>query len=198
MLAGSVMVSRRFGETMFPDLAFERRGFCVRFFHHARKRPRQHAGLAARIDRNSNWIAAADPLDRRRQLIDRPGQRIRNQRSQGSRAQHRDHSDQYRIALDRGRRRHEDGVRHQLDNRGPFLAGQNHRRDGGSSPPSSLVRHDLCRPFRSAKQRRKIREIALPVRRHSELRAEFARGIGMNEIVALSADDIYPFARPHR
>ena len=98
------------GAAMLLHLAFERDGLCIRFLHHLRERAREHAGLAAGIDRNDGLAVTRGALDRLGQLDDRPGQRSRDQQRQHGRAQHRDQSDGDRAVLDRRRRRHEDGV----------------------------------------------------------------------------------------
>ena len=46
--------------------------------------------------------------------------------------------------------------------------------------------------------RRQMRKVGFPVVRLAEQRAEFARTIGMNEIVALPVDDVDRLARQHR
>ena len=106
-LARRVMVARGLGPAMFLDLALQRVGLGVRLVQHPRERPCQHAGLAARIDRNGDRIVAADSFDGRRELADRPGQRPRNDHGQCGRAQHRDQPDQQRSILDGGCRCHE-------------------------------------------------------------------------------------------
>ena len=57
-LALGMMVARRYGAAMILNLVFERGGLGIRFAHHLRKRARQHAGLAARIDRNGGLAVA--------------------------------------------------------------------------------------------------------------------------------------------
>ena len=116
-LAFRMVVARRDGAAVFLDFAFERDGFGVGFLHQMRERTRQHAGLAARVDRDRGRTVARRRLDRPGQLDDRPGQRSRDQQRQHCRAQHRDQSDGDRALPDRLRRRHDDGIRHQFDDR---------------------------------------------------------------------------------
>ena len=74
-----MVVARRDRAAMFLDLAFERDGLCIRFPHHLRECTREHAGLAAGIDRNDGLAVAGGALNRLGQLDDRPGQRSRDQ-----------------------------------------------------------------------------------------------------------------------
>ena len=73
------MVARRYGAAMLLNLVLERDGLCIHLLDRLRKRAREHAGLAARIDRNGGLALAADPLDGFGQSDDRPGQRPRDQ-----------------------------------------------------------------------------------------------------------------------
>ena len=64
--------------------------------------------------------------------------------------------------------------------------------------PGGLVRNDVRAALRCPDLRRQMREVGLPIVGLAEQRAEFARTIRMNEIVALPVDDIDRLARPHR
>ena len=85
-----------------------------------------------------------------------------------------------------------------LDDRDPLLAREQGRRERHSARPPGLVRHDLVAALRASERRRQRRKVRLPVIRPAELAAEFARRIGMNEIVALGIDDIELCAGPDR
>ena len=87
-----MMVARRDGAAMFPDLALERYGLDVGFLDHACKFAREHAGLAGGVDRDRCRSAAGGGLDGCRQLNDRPGQRSRDQKGQPRCAQYGDQS----------------------------------------------------------------------------------------------------------
>ena len=58
------------------------------------------------------------------------------------------------------------------------------------------IRHDVGDGSCCPGQRRQIREVGFPVVRLVEQPAEFARTVGMNEIVALPVDEIDRIARP--
>ena len=193
-----MMVARRFGPAMLLNLPFEREGFCVDLLDRLRERPRQHAGLAARVDRYGDLAVAGGSLDGLGQLHDRPGQRLRDQRRQRRRAQHRDQADEKRRIPDARGRRHDDGVGDGFDHTNPFDAGQKRRRKGDPARSCGLVRDDFRAALRCSGLRRQIREVAFPVVRLVEQPAEFARTVGMNEIVALLVDDVDVLAWPHR
>ena len=193
-----MMVARRHGAAMFLDLLLERGGLCVDLLDRFRKRTRQHAGLAACIDRNDDLALAGYSLNGFGQLHDRPGQRSRDQHRQYGRAQHRDRTDQERGIPDARSRRHDRGVGDGLDDADPFGAGQQGRGKRYPAGAGGLVRNDIRAALRCSRLRRQMREIDLPVVRLAEQRAEFARTIGMNEIVALPVDDIDRLARPRR
>ena len=61
-LALRMVVARGFGAAMLLDLALERGGFCLDLFDHPGEGARQHAGLAARIDRNGGCAVPAARL----------------------------------------------------------------------------------------------------------------------------------------
>ena len=192
------MVARRFGAAMFPDLALERGGFRIRLAHHPRECPRQHPGLAAGIDRDRHRIVAADAFDRRRQLTDRPDQRFRKNQRQRGREQHRDQTDLYGAVADRRRRRHEHSVRKGFDHADPFIAGEKRGRECFSAELSGFILHDARDTVGCSKRGRQVGEVFLPVGRRAEVRAELARGVGMNQIVAAFIDDVDLSALPHR
>ena len=79
-----------------------------------------------------------------------------------------------------------DGVRGGFDDADPFDAGQKGRREGYPAGPGGLVRNDVRAALRCPGLRRQMREVGFPVVRLAEQRAEFARTIWMNEIVALT------------
>ena len=70
---------------MILDLLLERGGLGVDFLDRMRKRAREHAGLAACIDRNDGLAFAGHPLNGFGQPDDRPGQRPRDQQRQHGR-----------------------------------------------------------------------------------------------------------------
>ena len=75
------------------------------------------------------------------------------------------------------------------------------RTAGANAIPSGsggLVRYDLGAALLSSNLRRQMREVGFPVIGLAEQRAEFARTIRMNEIVALPVDDVDRLARRHR
>ena len=193
-----MVIARRYGATVFPDLAFERDRFGIGFLHHMRKRARKHAGLAARVDRDHRRPAPGGGFDGPGQLGDRPGQRSRDQQRQHGCAQYGDQSDGDRALLDRLRRRHDHGIRYRFDDRGPLAADQKGRSQGFATGSPGLSLHDLCEAFRGADRRRQIRKVFPPVGRRTQLRTEFARPVGMNEIVAPGIDHVDAFVRPDR
>ena len=77
-------------------------------------------------------------------------------------------------------------------------AGQEGGRKGYPAGPGGLVRNDLGAALRCSGLRRQMREVGFPIVRPAEQRAEFARTIRMNEIVAGPVDDIDRLARPRR
>ena len=193
-----MMVARRHGAAMFLDLLLEGCGLCVDLLDRFRKRARQHAGLAACIDRNDDLALAGYSLNGLGQPHDRPGQRSRDQHRQYGRAQHRDRTDQKRGIPDARSRRHDRGVGDGLDDANPFGAGQEGRGKSYPAGAGGLVRNDIRAALRCSSLRRQMREIGLPVGRLAEHRAELAGTIGMNEIVAPPVDDVDRLARPHR
>jgi hypothetical protein len=72
---------------------FQRCRFRIGFADGPRKGPRQHAGLAARIDRNGSRVGAVDALDRCRQAQDRAGEGAGDDHGKRGRAQDRDQTD---------------------------------------------------------------------------------------------------------
>ena len=130
-----MMVARRHGAAMLLDLLLERGGLCIHFLDRLRKRAREHAGLAACIDRNGDLALAGHPLNGFGQPHDRPGQRPRDQHRQHGRAQHRDRADQKRGIPDARSRRHDHGVGGGFDDADPFGAGQKGRREGYPAGP---------------------------------------------------------------
>ena len=197
-LASGMVISRGFGAAMFLDLAFQRGGLCIHVAHHARKRPRQHAGLAAGIDGNGDWLAAAGAFNSRRQLNNRSRQRPRNQQSQCSGAQHRDQADEQGGILDGRQQGSDECVREGFDHRCPFIVGQNGWGQRGAARPSGSIRHNAREPLHGSERRCQVGEVGQPTRRLARLRPEFARGVGMNKIFAAFIDDIYLSTGPHR
>ena len=96
-----------------------------------------------------------------------------------------------RAVLDRRRRRHEDGVRDRLDERDPFAAGQNGGRERDAAGLPVLGRVARARLFVVPTRLAKYGQVAPPVGRRAQLRAEFARR-GRGE------PDSRPCCRPHR
>ena len=78
------------------------------------------------------------------------------------------------------------------------IAGQNGRRERDAARPSGLIRHDSRDALRRAERCGERREVAPPVGRRAQLGAEFAGGVGVNEIVAAFVDDVDVFPRPRR
>ena len=95
-------------------------------------------------------------------------------------------------------RRHDDGVGGGFDHTNPFDAGQKGRRKGYPARPCGLIRNDFRAALRCSGLRRQVREVGFPVVRLAEQQAEFARTIGVNEIVALLVDDVDGLASSHR
>ena len=120
LLPLGMMVARRYGAAMLLYLLLERGGLCIDFLDRMRKRAREHAGLAACIDRNGGLPLAGHPLNGFGQPDDRAGQRPRDQQRQHGRGQHRDRSDQKRGVPDACSRRHDHGVRGGFDDRRPI------------------------------------------------------------------------------
>ena len=183
---------------MLLHLLLERGGLCIDFLDRMRKRAREHTGLAACIDRNDGLAFAGDPLNGFGQPDDRPGQRSRDQQRQRGGRQHRDRSDQKRGVPDACSRRHDHGVRGGLDHRDPFGTGQSGGRKRDPVGSAGMVRYDLGAALLCPHLRRQMREVGFPVIGLAEHRAEFARTIRMNEIVAGPVDDIDCLARQHR
>jgi hypothetical protein len=82
------MVARGFGAAVLRDLAFKRDRFGIGLIHHPRKRSRQYAGLAARVDRDDGRTFLGHAFDRCRQLGDRPGERPCDQNGERRCGQH--------------------------------------------------------------------------------------------------------------
>ena len=57
-----MMVARRLGAAMLLNLPFEGGGLCVHFVDRLRKCAREHAGLAACVDRNGDLLVPGHPL----------------------------------------------------------------------------------------------------------------------------------------
>ena len=193
-----MMVARRLGAAMLLNLLLERSGLRIDFLERMRKRTREYAGLAACFDRNGNLLVASHSLHGFGQLHDRAGQRPRDQQGQHCRAQHRDPANEKGCISDACGRRHDDGVRRGFDDANPFDAGQQGRREGYSARLCGLIRNYVRAALRGPGLRRQMREVGFPVVWLAEQRAEFARTIRMNEIVALLVDDVYGLARQHR
>ena len=77
----------------------------------------------------------------------------------------------------------------------PARSGGRKRDPVGSA---GMVRYDLGAALLCPHLRRQMREVGFPIIGLAEQRAEFARTIRMNEIVAGPVDDIDCLARQHR
>ncbi len=193
-----MMVACRYGAAMLLYLLLERRGLCIDFLERIRKCASEHTGLAACIDRNGDLLATGHPLHGFGQLHDRAGQRPRDHQGQHRRAQHGDPANEKGSISDARGRRHDDRVRGGFDDANPFDARQNSGRQRYSARLCGLIRHDIRAALRGPGLRRQMREVGFPVVRLAEQRAELARPIWVNEIVALLVDDVYGLARQHR
>ena len=190
------VISCHLGQVVLLDLAFQLGRLGLHLAHHARKSLRQHAHLAAGVERNGEPVVVDDAFDCGRQLLDRPGQRSCHDHRQGGRAQHGDEADHKRHIPDPDGRSHQKLIGDGLDDCDPFPAGQQHRCDRRNRRPSCFVRQDLRAVARRADPRDEIGEAALPVRRAADLRTELERGVRMNEKIALPVDHIDQSARP--
>ena len=142
-LALGMMVARRDGAAMLLNLLLKRDGLRIDLPDRLRKRARQHAGLAASIDRNGDLALSGHPLNGFGQPDDRPGQRPRDQQRQHRRDNTAIGSDQKRGVPDARRRRHDHGVRGCFDDADPFGAGQKGRGESHPVGPGSMIRHEV-------------------------------------------------------
>ena len=193
-----MMVARGYGAAVLLNLLLERGGLRIHLLDGFRKRAREHAGFAARIDRNGCFPLLGHALNGLGQPYDRPGQRSRDQQRQYGRGQYRDRADQKRGVPDAGGRRHDHGVRQGLDHREPFGTGQNGGRERNAVGSVRMIPHDLGAALLASRLRLQMRKVGFPIVGLAEQRAELARTIRMNEIVARAVDDVDRLARRHR